>query len=507
MLKLFYIKSEIMIFEDLGLSGKTIKAIHGQGYTEPTDVQKKAIPKIIDGVNLVVRSQTGTGKTAAFGIGIVERIAKGLTSKAIVLVPTRELAVQVSKELQELGDRHRLVTCAVFGGQKITIQLRELRNKYDILVATPGRLQDLCRRRKVNLSKFDLIVLDEADHMLDIGFQKEVLEILSTLPPNRLTLLFSATIDKRIEGIISRHVPNSEYIEIGEMKTLAAINEEERNVPYADKVSELHRILDEYRGVKTIIFVRTKRGVIKIKEKLRRRKLEGVNMLQGDMEQNKRSRVISGFKEGAITVLVATNVAARGLHIDDVGLIINFDKAENKETHLHRIGRTGRMGAEGKVINLISPDEPPRRTSRGGRRSEDRGVSQRSNRRPRRSNQGSHSGSGQFRNRSSGYDSESQTQYSSNEGGFRSKRRSSGRRSGSEQEGAYRSSRHKPYSDSSSGRNSRSKRNSNAEFGNESNSRFDRTNKRGKSKNGGRYASDRPSSKRFSGSKSRRPRR
>ncbi len=370
-----------MKFSDLSLSGKTLKAINACGYSQPTEVQKKAIPKIIAGKNLVVRSQTGTGKTAAFGIGIVERIVTGSTSKALILVPTRELAMQVSKELQELGQRHKLNTCAVYGGQKVPIQLRKLQDGYTILVATPGRLQDLCKRRKVHLSRFDLIVLDEADHMLDIGFQKEVLEILSHLPSKRVTLLFSATIDKGIEGIISRHMLNSEYIEIGEKKIVSTINEEHIELSHVDKTSEIHRILDSHRGVKTLIFMRTKRGVIRLKEKLRRRKIDGVGMLQGDMDQSRRSRVIDRFKDGEVTILVATNVAARGLHIENVGLIINFDKAENKETHLHRVGRTGRMGQSGPVINLIAHDEPKR--GRGGRRPEGRSRTDSGSRRPR----------------------------------------------------------------------------------------------------------------------------
>ncbi|MBD3390281.1 DEAD/DEAH box helicase [Candidatus Micrarchaeota archaeon] len=347
-----------MKFMDLGLSGKTLKAIDACGYTQPTEVQEKTIPRILAGANLVVRSQTGTGKTAAFGIGIVERIVSGSTSKALVLTPTRELAMQISSELQELGKNHGLNSCAVYGGQKIGIQLRNLEKKYNVLVATPGRLQDLCKRGKVHLSSFNLIVLDEADHMLDIGFQKEVLDILSHLPSKRVTLLFSATIGRDIKRIVSRHMPSSEFIEAGEQKVVSTIDEENLELSHVDKVSALHRILDSHRGVKTLIFMRTKRGVLKLKRKLEQRKIEGVDMLQGNMEQNKRNRVISGFKGGAINIVVATNVAARGLHIENVDLIVNFDEAENKETHLHRVGRTGRMGAKGKVINLISHDEP-----------------------------------------------------------------------------------------------------------------------------------------------------
>ncbi len=359
-----------MKFIDLGLSGKTLKAIDACGYTQPTEVQEKAIPKILAGANLVVRSQTGTGKTAAFGIGIVERIASGKTSKALVLTPTRELAMQVSTEIQELGEKHGLKTCAVYGGQKINIQLRELEKKYNILVATPGRLQDLCKRRKIHLSSFNLIVLDEADHMLDIGFQKEVLTILSHLPSKHVTLLFSATVDKGVKNIISKYMPDSEFIEVGEMKVVSTINEEQIELSHVDKVSTLHRILDSHRGVKTLIFMRTKRGVLRLKAKLKQRNIEGVGMLQGDMEQCRRNKVISGFKDGSINILVATNVASRGLHIENVDLIVNFDKAENKETHLHRVGRTGRMGAEGKVINFISDDEPrkPNHSSWKGKR-------------------------------------------------------------------------------------------------------------------------------------------
>ena len=356
-----------MKFIDLGISGKTLKAIETCGYTQPTEVQEKAIPRILAGKNLVVRSQTGTGKTAAFGIGLVERIISGSTSKALVLTPTRELAIQVCAELQELGAKHGLRACSAYGGQKMNIQLRNLEKKYNILVATPGRLQDLCRRRKVHLSSFNLIVLDEADHMLDIGFQKEVLEILSGLPSKRVTLLFSATINKQIKNIISHHIQDPEFIEVGEQKVVSSINEEHIELSHADKVSALHRILDSHRGVKTLIFLRTKRGVLRLKKKLEQRRIDGVGMLQGDMDQRKRNRVISGFKDGSISVVVATNVASRGLHIENVALIVNFDEAENKETHLHRVGRAGRMGAEVKVINLISHDEP-RKPGHGNRR-------------------------------------------------------------------------------------------------------------------------------------------
>jgi len=350
-----------MKFADLKLSAKTLKSIADLGYEEPTEVQVKAIPKIIEGKNLIVRSQTGTGKTAAFGIGLIERIAAKTTSKALVLVPTRELALQVCEELRKLGLPHGLNVRAAFGGQKLIFQIRDLQKSYDILVATPGRLVDLCNRGTVYLSKFNAVVLDEADHMLDIGFRKEVFGILDNLPSDRLTLLFSATVDAEIKQIASRYIPNSELIEVGEMRTVSSIKEERIDVPHVQKVPKLLEALQLHPGIKTLVFARTRRGVMKLKRKLEEANIPHVGMLHGDMEQPKRTRMIERFKINEVRVLVATNVASRGLHIDDVGLIINYDEAEDKLTHMHRAGRTGRMGAEGKVITFVSHDAPPPR--------------------------------------------------------------------------------------------------------------------------------------------------
>ncbi|MBN2121567.1 DEAD/DEAH box helicase [Candidatus Micrarchaeota archaeon] len=350
-----------MKFSELKLSGKTLKAIGEMGYVSPTEVQEKAIPRIIASENLIVRSQTGTGKTAAFGIGIIERIASGNTSKALILVPTRELAMQVADELDRLGRRHEIEVAAVYGGANIRLQIKGLQRGYDILVATPGRLLDLASRREVNLRKFNAIVLDEADHMLDLGFQKDVFEIMGELPKFRLTLLFSATIDNKVRQIIQRHMENPQTIEVGEKGAVSTIEEERIELPKEEKMGKLAEILRAHPGVKALIFARTKMGVMRIKSKLERRGFEWVGMLQGNMEQSQRTKVISRFRDNTISILVATNVAARGLHVENVDLIVNFDEAENKETHLHRIGRTGRMGAEGKVITFVSDDAPPPR--------------------------------------------------------------------------------------------------------------------------------------------------
>ncbi|NYZ61066.1 DEAD/DEAH box helicase [Candidatus Micrarchaeota archaeon] len=362
-----------MKFAELKLSAKTLKSIHGLGYEEPTEVQVKSIPKIIAGTNLVVRSQTGTGKTAAFGIGLIERIASGTTGKVLVLVPTRELAIQVCEELRTLGVYHALNVRAAYGGQKMMFQMRDLQKSYDILVATPGRLVDLCNRGVVHLSKFNAVVLDEADHMLDIGFRKEVFGILSQLPRERLTLLFSATVDAEVRQIASKYVPNSELIEVGEMRTVSSIKEERIEVLHAEKVPKLVEILNSHKGVRALVFARTKRGVIRLRRRLEDAGFRNVGMLQGDMEQPKRTRMIARFKSNEVSILVATNVASRGLHIEDVGLIVNYDEAEDRETHLHRSGRTGRMGAEGKVITFVSNDAPPPHT--GGFRRGNQGSS------------------------------------------------------------------------------------------------------------------------------------
>ncbi|MDD2655787.1 MAG: DEAD/DEAH box helicase [Candidatus ainarchaeum sp.] len=382
-----------MRFEDLNLSAKTLKSVSDLGYEEPTEVQAKAIPKIISGTNLIVRSQTGTGKTAAFGIGLIERIAAGTTSKALVLVPTRELALQVCEELRRLGLPHGLNVRAAFGGQKLEFQIRDLQRSYDILVATPGRLLDLCERGTVYLSKFNAVVLDEADHMLDIGFRWDVFKILDGLPPERLTLLFSATVDTEIREIASMYLPDSELIEVGEMRTVSSIKEERIDVPHAQKVAKLLETIKLHPGVKTLIFARTRRGVMRLKRRLEEENIPHIGMLHGDMEQPKRTRMIHRFKTDEIRVLVATNVAARGLHIDDVGLIINYDEAEDMRTHLHRAGRTGRMGAEGKVITFVSDDAPPPRQYGGQRRGQSYGSGSYSHGSGRSRSYGGHGGS------------------------------------------------------------------------------------------------------------------
>lgn len=345
-----------MKFSDLKLSEKTIAALTKLGYLEPTEVQVKAIPEIIAGSNLLVRSQTGTGKTAAFGIGLIERISAGKSKKALVLTPTRELALQVCNEVRNIGQVHGTRVYAVYGGQSIERQVADLHGGVDVLVATPGRLLDLSRRRVVQIGSFDVIVLDEADMMLDMGFIDEVSAILDQLPPQHLAVLLSATLEYSIMQMASKYVKNAKLIELGEKEVVSTVKEEFVEATDREKFSRLLEVCRSHEGMKILIFRETKMGTSRLEERLHERGFK-VGALQGDMSQSKRTAVLSAFKEGKMHILVATNVAARGLHIDNLGLIINYDKAQTEEVHLHRVGRTGRMGMEGKAITFVQRPE------------------------------------------------------------------------------------------------------------------------------------------------------
>jgi superfamily II DNA/RNA helicase len=345
-----------MEFSDMGLSEKTLLALSKLNYVEPTEVQENAIPEIMAAHNLIVRSQTGTGKTAAFGIGIIERITSGKSRKALILTPTRELAVQVCKELRGIGQMHNIRIHVAYGGQSINVQLDDLRRGVDILVATPGRLIDLTQRGAVRIGDFDIAILDEADQMLDMGFIDDVTGILDQLPRQRLTLLLSATLDESILGIVSKYIPHPKTIEIGEIAPAATIKEEHIEATDLEKFPRLLEVLRSHAGMKILIFRETKKGASRLQERLWQRGVRA-GVLQGDMSQAQRNRTLADFKEGRLSVLVATNVAARGLHIENLGLIVNYDRAQSEEIHLHRIGRTGRMGHEGKAISFVQRKE------------------------------------------------------------------------------------------------------------------------------------------------------
>ncbi len=349
-------QSFLMHFSELGLSEKTLAALTKLKYTSATEIQAKSIPQITAGNNVLLRSQTGTGKTAAFGIGIIERIAKGSSKHALILAPTRELALQVGNEINILGEFHRFKVRVAYGGQNLERQISELRGGVDILIATPGRLLDLARRGAVNLHQFDLAILDEADLMLDMGFIDEVSEVMDQLPTHYICVLVSATLEPGIMQMASKYVKNPAVIEVGDLVVASTVKEEYVEVTDRGKFHRLVEVLRAHIGMKILIFRETKMASQRLHERLSMARFR-TGVLQGDMSQSQRNAVLSAFKEGAINVLVATNVAARGLHIENLGLIINYDEAKSGDVHLHRVGRTGRMGTEGKAITFIRKRE------------------------------------------------------------------------------------------------------------------------------------------------------
>ncbi len=347
-----------MGFRKMALTDKTVMALEELGYYKPTEVQEKVIPLILQGENLIVRSQTGTGKTAAFGIGLIELLDAERDKKALVLAPTRELAVQIAEELKGIAKEHHHKIVVVYGGQKIDIQMRALQKGVDILIATPGRLVDHSERGTVNLREYNIVVLDEADEMLDMGFKDEMDKIMRHIPEQRIVLLFSATLDELILDLASHYIRGpAETLELGEKERVQQIKEDFIQVSRRKKYSNLKRILGQGEYKKVLIFMATKRGVDYLYERLREDgyKAEGTH---GDISQARRERVMASFKAGKTHILVASDVAARGIHVEDIELIVNYDEAQDADTHIHRVGRTGRMGKEGRAVTFIeSRDE------------------------------------------------------------------------------------------------------------------------------------------------------
>lgn len=356
----------------MNLSKLTMESIDALGFVNATEVQEDAIPIILSGKDLIARSQTGTGKTAAFGIGLIEHLLKDKTNKALVLAPTRELALQITKDLRALSFHSRLRIYAIYGGEDINRQFRVLEKGYDIIVATPGRLLDHFNRGSIRLNSIKSVVLDEADRMLDMGFQEDINKILSEIPNQRQTLLFSATISREIMSISAKYMRDPEAIEVGAEERPPEIEEHILEVDMVEKYSKLKQIINAEPDTRMIIFVATQRSAEYIGERLMK---EGFNAayLHGGLTQNKRERIMHSFKEGKFPVLVATDVAARGLHISDVAHVVNYDEAGSRDTHTHRIGRTGRMGKKGKATTFKvvsdSRDRSRPRTQQSSRRS------------------------------------------------------------------------------------------------------------------------------------------
>ncbi len=351
-------------FSQMSLSQKTLSSLNRLGYITATEVQEKAIPLILLGENLIVRSKTGTGKTAAFGIGLIERLVAEPGKRALVLAPTRELAIQIHKELSDISREQHLKLAVVYGGAGMEPQIQALRKKPEIIIATPGRLLDHAERGNVHLGHYEIVVLDEADEMLDMGFKDEMDRIMSQIPENRNVLLFSATVDELILELVSNYMRGpAETIEVGEKERVETISEDFVQVSRKDKFVKLKEILRAQDYGRVLIFMATKRGVDFLHDKLVNNGFhaEGIH---GDLSQARRERVMNSFKEGKTKILVASDVAARGIHVEDIGLIVNYDEAQDADTHLHRVGRTGRMGKEGKAITFVESVEAAQSESR-----------------------------------------------------------------------------------------------------------------------------------------------
>ncbi|MBE0426579.1 MAG: DEAD/DEAH box helicase [Nitrospirae bacterium] len=346
-----------MNFEDFRLSKETMKSVSEIGFEEPTPIQVSAIPIILGGRDIAGEAQTGTGKTAAFGIPIVEECQKGRNPFAIILEPTRELAVQVAQEIYKIGKYKKISVLPVYGGTSLERQIKTLQRGVNVVVGTPGRVIDHLNRKTISLSDVKIVVLDEADEMLDMGFIEDMETILKATPAERQTLLFSATMPQPILNIARRYMRNPEKIRVNTKDVvIPKIKQLFYEVREGDKVNALSRLLDVEDPQLAIVFCHTKRDVDEVSMKLSQM---GYNAgaLHGDFTQARRDEVMHKFKTGMLDILVATDVAARGLDIKDVTHVINYSIPQNPDNYVHRIGRTGRAGKSGIAITLVTPRE------------------------------------------------------------------------------------------------------------------------------------------------------
>jgi ATP-dependent RNA helicase DeaD len=346
-------------FAALNLSDAVRRAIDELGFEEPSPVQAQAIPLLLEGRDLVAQALTGSGKTAAFGIPLVETLdPAGAGIQGVVLAPTRELAVQVADQVYKIGRFRGLRVVPIYGGQPIERQFQALRAGAQIVVATPGRLQDHMRRGTVRLNHVRMVVLDEADEMLNLGFLEDIEAILSALPAERQTALFSATMPEPIRRLAERFLRDPATIELGRPRgiTVPTVQQRYYEVPGRYKFEALVRVLDVEQPTLAIVFCSTKRAVDETVEGLRARGYRA-EALHGDMGQPMRDRAIRAAREGRAEVLVATDVAARGLDLENVSHVINYDIPHDPEYYVHRIGRTGRAGRAGEAITFVNPWE------------------------------------------------------------------------------------------------------------------------------------------------------
>lgn len=342
-------------FGDLGLDDRLLQAVDALGFESPTPIQAEAIPRLLTGVDLVGRARTGSGKTAAFGLSLLQRITRDAKVRALVLAPTRELAQQVTQALRSFDPGVR--THAIYGGTAYAPQLNALRRGVNVVVGTPGRLLDLLDRGSLDLSALEVLVLDEGDQMLQLGFLEDVERIFDATPDGRQIALFSATMPKAVSRLAERYLNEPEVLSIGgKGPSIDHIVQQYMRVPHRHKLDALIRVLDSHPGEPAIVFARTRKGTAELADALAQGG-RSVDALHGDLSQAARERVLSRLKSGQIDVLIATDVAARGLDVDRLELVVNLDLPDGPENYVHRIGRTGRAGRKGTAISFVAPNQ------------------------------------------------------------------------------------------------------------------------------------------------------
>ncbi len=353
-----------MSFNSLGLSDPLLKAIEKKGYTNPSPIQEKCIPVVLQGKDVLASAQTGTGKTAGFTLPLLQILSGAQTPqkrpiRALVLTPTRELAAQILENVRDYSTFLKLKSTVIFGGVKQGPQVNTLRNGVDVLIATPGRLLDLQDQGLLSLRDVEILVLDEADRMLDMGFLRDIKKVLALVPEKRQNLLFSATFSKDIKKLANGFLNNPVLVEATPENTTAEkVNQKIYHVDKVKKRAIIIKMIKEGNWQQTLVFTRTKHGANKLCEKMQKSGITAA-AIHGNKTQGARTKALAGFKEGSIRVLVATDIAARGIDIPLLPHVVNFELPNVPEDYVHRIGRTGRAGANGIAISLVSHDEVP----------------------------------------------------------------------------------------------------------------------------------------------------
>ncbi|KAF0803979.1 DEAD/DEAH box helicase [Alcanivorax xiamenensis] len=352
-----------MDFQSLGLIDPLLRAVSEQGYDRPSPIQAQAIPSVLEGGDVMAAAQTGTGKTAGFTLPLLQRLQPGKPAgsrqvRALVLTPTRELAAQVGESVVEYGKYLPALRCAVvFGGVNINPQINRLRGGVDVLVATPGRLLDLYQQKAMSFDQLEILVLDEADRMLDMGFIHDIRKVLRLLPKQRQTLMFSATFSNEIRTLAKTLVRNPKEIDVSPRNSTAErVRQWVVTVDKRHKAALLTHLIGDQQWFQVLVFTRTKHGANRLAKQLENAGIEAA-AIHGNKSQNARTRALAGFKSGDVRALVATDIAARGLDIDQLPQVVNFDLPNVAEDYVHRIGRTGRAGADGEAVSLVSGED------------------------------------------------------------------------------------------------------------------------------------------------------